>query len=368
MKILVFCWRDIKHPWAGGAELYIHEISKHLISKGHTVTMLTSQHPGIPAPQKENLDGIEVVRVGGRFSVYIKTALYYLKNLKGRFDIIVDVENGVSFFTPLYAKEPVIGLVHHVHSTIFFTELQFPLNLIGYVIETLLMPIAYLRHNFIAVSNSTREALIKIGIKEKSIGIVNPGINPRAFDSALEVEKTKTPSLVYLGRLKKYKRPHLVIEAAKALVRDFPNLEVFIMGEGDDRPHLDTLIDKYGLKKHVHLLGFTSEAEKAKLLKSAWLCVNPSSLEGWGISIIEANACGTPCIGYNVPGIREAIKHGYSGFVVEDFDGLVLGIKRIFEDVNLRNALSTQALVQANEHNWSNSGEKFEKILYENCC
>ncbi len=367
MKILVFCWRDIKHPWAGGAELYIHEISKHLISKGHTVTLLTSQHPGTPAAPKEIIDGVDVIRVGGRFSVYLLAARYYLKNLRGKFDVIVNAENGMSFFTPLYAKEPVLCLVYHVHGATFFTELNFPLNCVGYLAEKVLMPIVYCRSTFVAISNSTREELVKLGTKEHHINIVTPGINVAEFDSGIKTEKTATPSLVYLGRLKKYKRPHLVIEAARSLVNEFPSLEVFIMGEGDDRPHLESLIDRYDLKKHVHLLGFTSEAEKVKLLKSAWLCVNPSSLEGWGISIIEANACGTPCIGYNVPGIKEAIKHGYSGFVVEDFDGLILGIKSILKDTNLRNTLSNQAVLLANRYSWTSSGEKFEKILYENC-
>lgn len=362
MKFLIFNWRDIKNPFAGGAEKYIHEIGRRL-AKNHDITLFTSRYPG--SVEKEVIDGVEVIRKGGKFSIYIYAAIEYMKSLKEReYDVIIESINGVPFFTPVYSRKPVVSIIHHIVGwSIFKNELIFPLSVVGYLSERSI-PIIYRNCRFIAVSNSTKKEIISFGIKEGNITVIPNGINLNHHDRPLHIKKSDTPEIVYFGRIKNYKRIDHIIKAFKIVKHAVHNANLVIAGKGD-YSYLKSLVKKLNLEDSVTLLGEISEEVKLKILSSAWIYVIASEKEGWGITVIEANACGTPAIAYNVPGLRDSIKHGYNGLLVKnrDIKALANSIIMVLTDDKLRKDLSKNAIEWAKRFSWDKSAEKFERIV-----
>lgn len=347
MNILIFNWRDVKHSWAGGSELYIHELAKRWKKAGNTITMFTAQDPLRVLPDEETIDGIKIVRKGGRFSVYLWAPIMYFKRLKKDADIIVDIENGIPFFTPFFSMKKKIALVYHVHGKQFFYELQFPLNIAGFLLERYIFPIFYRNTSLIAISKSTKEELVKLGFQKSKISIVTPGLNYGPFDKSKT--KYKRPTILYLGRIKKYKRLDLLIDAFLEILKKIPNAKLVVAGWGTEAPQISDIIMKNGFRRNVELLGPVSESEKKTLLQKSWAMVNPSLHEGWGITVIEANYYWTPAVAFHVPGLSDAIKNNVTGFLCKDNKEFIEKITLLMQKKLLREKMSKKA------HNWAKS-------------
>lgn len=349
MKILVFNWRCWKHPLAGGAEKYLYEISKRLVKRGHEITWFVSSFKG--AKERELSEGIEIIRKGGRFSVYLYAFWYYLRNLRKKgFDVIIDGINGVPFFTPLYVRgAKKIAVIHHIVGwKIFSKELRLYQAVLAWVAEKLI-PILYFSVPFITVSESGKKEL-----KVRKVSIVPNGVDELFFQSS---EKSPNPVVIYLGRWKKYKRLDLLLEAFKIVKKRVEDAELWLAGRGDWKPK-----SIEGLK----VFGFVDERKKKELLSKAWVFVTPSEKEGWCITVIEANACGTPAIAYDVPGLRDSIVDGETGFLVKedgDIEKLAEAIIRVLTDNKLRRRLSENAIKWARRFSWDKSAEEFERII-----
>ncbi|MBE0447828.1 MAG: glycosyltransferase family 4 protein [Actinobacteria bacterium] len=367
MRILIFNWRDITHPQAGGAEKFIHEIGKRL-AKEHEVTLWCGKYKGCKGA--EEIDGIKIIRNGSKFrvgvfdpTIYVLAGLDYLSKLrKKRFDVVIDSISGLPFFTPLFAKELKIAILHHLNRGIFFKEVSFPAALISYFGERAI-PALYRNVRFITVSESSREELINLGISPSKIAIVYNGVDSSLFSK--NYEKNDYPHVIYFGRLKRYKRLDLLIRSMKLVIKEVPDAKLTIAGSGDAEKELMTLISDLDLKDSVIFRGYVDEEEKAELLGSAWAFVSPSSKEGWGITVLEANACGTPAIAYDVPGLRDSIIDGKTGLLVESGDVRVLAeaIVKVLEDRELRKRLGENALRWAKRFSWDDSAMQFLKIL-----
>jgi len=358
MNILIFNWRCWKHPWAGGAEKYLYEISRRLVKRGHKVTWFVSSWDGLNG--REVSDGIEIIRKGGRFSVYIHAFLTYIRELRRRgFDVVVDDINGVPFFTPLFVGKKKVAIIHHLVKRIFFKELPWYLAIIGWLSERLI-PIAYGKTKFVTVSESSKNEIEEFGIED--VEVVYNGVDMALSEN---LDKNSKPSIIFLGRLKNYKRIAHLIKAYKIVSKRVPEAELWIVGDGDDRNELEKLAKEMEIK--ADFFGYVDEATKAKLLRESWVFVNTSEKEGWCVTVVEANACGTPCIGYDVPGLRDSIVDAETGFLVENgnIEELACMICMVLNDERLRERLSRNALEYAKKFSWDESAEMFEKIMKE---
>ena len=211
LSVLFLNWRDPKHPQAGGAEKYLLEVGKRLVETGHDVHWLTAGFHG--ASTRDRIAGIEITRVGGRISVYWKLPLEYLRSFRDRYDVIIDAENGVPFFSPMFSLKPKICLIHHIHQQVFESYIPFPQSKIFKWIEAKAMPAIYRDVNYVAVSRDTRDDLVALGIPTEQIHIVHNGVDQRVLTRA----KATRPTVLYLGRLKKYKRLPLLLESVARL-------------------------------------------------------------------------------------------------------------------------------------------------------
>jgi len=344
MKILIFNWRDIKNPKAGGSELYFHEMAKRWIASGNKVSMICGGWKN--CKNKENVDGVEIIRVGSPMTLYALSPVAFFK-MKEEPDIIIDVENGIPFFTQLFVRNKKIFLhIHHVHKGVWFKQLPLPLAIIGWFIETKIMPRVYQKVPILTISESSKKEIEneKLG---KVIGVINPGIN---FAEYKKYSKNKKPVVLFLNRIKKYKGLDVLLQAVKEIKKYKIDLEIWIAG-GGDKTEVEKM-KKYVLQNdlnNVKFLGKISEEKKAELMQKAWIFVNPSFKEGWGIVNIESNYFGTPVIGSNVSGIKDSIVDGKTGllFEYENPHQLAEKIKEIILNKRLRKKM------ELNSKNWS---------------
>lgn len=361
LNILIFNWRDTKHTWAGGAETYVHELAKRWVADGNHVTVFCGndgrhQH-------NEVIEGVQVVRRGGFYTVYVWAFLYYMLRFRNRFDVVIDSENGIPFFTPLYVQEPVFLLIHHVHQEVFRTNLVFPFMQIASYIEAELMPKVYKNSSVLTVSESSKREIIKLKfVTHSDISIVNPGINTAEYEKSV---KTKHPSVLYFGRLKSYKNIDVAIKAFKKVIVTCPTARMTIAGSGEHENALKELVHKLNMNDYITFTGKVTNEMKKKLLGENWVVVQPSMVEGWGITVIESNASGTPVIASDVNGLRDSIVHNKTGLLVKvkDVSAFADTMLLLITDKRKRALLSKNAYDWSRTFSWDLSAELFYNVL-----
>ena len=355
MKILIFNWRDIKNPEAGGAEVYTHEIAKRLVKKGHNVVLTTAGFKG--SKKEEIIDGVHVFRTGNKYSVYWKAKDFYLKNLAQEgFDILVDEINTRPFFCTKFANNgtKIVALIHQLAKEFWFYEIPLPFSLVGYFLERFWLS-PYKKLPTITVSFSTKKDLEKWGFQ--NIKIVPNGTNIEPV-SSLPV-KNNRPTIIFVGRMKRAKKPQDVIKAFELVRKEISDAELWMVGDGYMRQRL-----KAQNPEGVKFWGYLPGEKKNELVKKAWVIAVPGIREGWGQVVTDANALGTPAVGYNIPGLRDSIKDGHNGLLVNpDPQSLAKGLITLLKDARLREKLSRNAVEWAKQFSWERSTEEFEKIL-----
>lgn len=354
MRILVLNWQDPENPQAGGAELHLREIFGRLVSRGHVVDLLCSGWPG--APERAESDGIAVYRVGTRHSYPFVVRRYYADNLaRNGYDVVIEDLNKVPLFTPLWGVPKLVALVHHLFGATAFREVPAPLAAAVWLSEK---PLAALYRGvpFQAVSQSTADDLAVRGISRGAIRVIYNGVDSRRLTPAPE-QRSPSPLFVYLGRLKKYKRVDIVIRAFAEL--NIPEATLEIAGAGDYRQRLERLVKSLRLGDRVTFLGFISEEQKINLLRRAWASVLASPKEGWGISNLEAAACGTPVIAANSPGIRESVINGKTGFLVpgNDRHAMAAAMRGLVESPDLVGELGVAGRTFAETFTWDRAAD-----------
>lgn len=363
MNILILNWRDIKHEWAGGSEVYVFELAKRWIKMGHKVTLFCGQDVREDLPSEEVIDGINVHRKGGRYSLYFWAFWFYLTKFRKETDVIVDVQNGIPFFSVLYSRKPKVSVVYHIHKKQFFIELPFPVSLAGYLIENYFFPLFYRRVKVMAISQTTKDDLIQLGFPKKNINIVYCGIDGENNNQSNKILKFSQPTILYLGRIKKYKRVGMLVNLMPDILAKIPNARMLIAGWGTEASTVVDMSMRSIWKRRVRIIGPVSDLEKKQLLSRSWVFVNPSIGEGWSISVIEANLRGTPAVSFNVHGLSESIQDGKTGFLVNSEKDLVEKICFILSDDGKRKVLSQNAKKWAESFSWDNAARQSIKLI-----
>jgi len=360
-RILILNWRDTKHAQAGGAEIYIHELAKRWHISGHEITLFCGNDGR--SPRNETIDGIRIIRRGNFVTAYLWAAAYYAVYFRGKFDVIVDSHNGIPFFSPLYARIPIYCVVHHVHQDVFTRYLNKPMAYLATFLEKIAMPYVYRNCQFMTVSKSSKQAMSdRLGIDSSHIRIIPNGIDLNQF---VPGPKATIPMVLYVGRLKAYKSVDVLLKAFALVTEQNPRARLVIAGTGDALPDLQALSAKLGLDDKITFLGHITNTEKIELLQQAWVFVSPSYAEGWGITIIEANACGTPVVASDVPGLRDSVNSPSSGYLVEygNVHGFATKISLILGNQEKRQQLSANAGRWASKFDWQTSANSFLEVI-----
>ncbi|MBN1347901.1 glycosyltransferase family 4 protein [candidate division KSB1 bacterium] len=364
-KLLVINWQDITHPLGGGAEVHLHQIFRRLVKRGHSVTLLCCTYPG--AKPEEVLDGIHIIRRGSRsFFNFIVPFMYRKLCQQHQFDIVFDDINKIPFYTPLYVRKPLVAIVHHFFGYRIFQETNLAVAYYVFLCERI-VPLIYRNVPFIAVSPSSTNELEAMGIERNRIEIVHNGVDCRHYQPGLH-PKSDVPLIGYVGRIKRYKSVEHIILAMEKVVQAIPAAELVIVGDGDNLDALKRITAEQHLTGKVHFTGAVSEEDKIRYFNKMWVSVNPSPKEGWGIVVIEANACGTPVIAADSPGLRDSVSDGVSGYLYPygNIEKLSEKLIRLLNDRSERERLSRQAVKWSQQFDWNVSAEKTERLIENN--
>ncbi len=362
MNILVLNWQDIKNPLGGGAEVHLHEIFKRVVERGHSVTLLCSEFPG--SEKEETIDGIRIIRRGSRslFNFFVPSSYARLAR-QTRFDVVVDDLNKIPFYTPLYVREPLVVIVHHLFGKSIFFETNLPSAL--YVAGTERLALRLYRKSIVAaVSESTRAELVSKGFREESIFLVPNCVDHQLYRPT-ERDENPQPRIGYLGRIKKYKSIDHLLQAFKIVLLEMPGATLTIVGDGDARPGLERLARRLGILSQTIFTGFVSENQKVELLNQMDVVANPSLKEGWGLTVIEANACRVPVVASDVPGLRDSVRDGTTGFLYEygNVEKLAVKLLLVLRDDHLRKTLAEEAYNWSLSFDWEVSADKMLGVL-----
>ncbi|MEV7606415.1 glycosyltransferase family 4 protein [Paenarthrobacter sp. NPDC089322] len=362
-RMLVLNWRDVRHSQAGGAEQYMHQISRRWVDNGIKVTWFTGREAGQSA--EDEIDGIRILRAGGPLAIYAQAARKLIQT-GGKFDAIVDCQNGIPFFAPLFVsgKTPIVQLVHHVHQDQFSTRFSPPLAAVGRFLENNGAKAVYGQRAIAAVSPSTRLELRKLGFRGP-IHVVPNG----TIDVPLTVgSKAPNPTITVVSRLVPHKRLDLLLGQFAVAARSVPQLHLDVVGDGPEMRRLQQLAMDLGLDHAVTFHGYQPNAVRDNLLSLAWLTVSTSASEGWGCSVVEAAAWGVPCVALHVPGIRDSVVDGRTGWLVEtprEFGAALVTALEKMAETEIARDVSSQCQAWARCFTWDRSSELLAAVLLE---
>jgi len=356
IDVLFLNWRDRTHPEGGGSEQYVHRVAEGLAAQGLRVAMLCAAHG--TAPADEVVGGVQVVRRGGRLSVYLRGLAHVVRT---RPRLVVDVQNGVPFLSPLVTRSPVVVLLHHVHREqwpIVFGRLG---GAVGWWVESVLAPRVYRRCRYVTVSQATADELVELGIDADRIGLAPNGVDPVP---AVQASRSAEPRLVVLGRLVPHKQVEHAIDVVARLADRWPTLTLDVVGSGWWTDELRGHAAARGVAERVRFHGHVAEQTKHELLAGAWLQLCPSVKEGWGIVVTEAGAHGVPTVAYrSAGGLRESVVDGVTGLLVADLDGLTAAVEDLLADPARREAMGGAAAAYAAGFTWAHTLTRFTEVL-----
>ncbi|MFD4366728.1 glycosyltransferase family 4 protein [Rhodococcus sp. NPDC058521] len=378
-EVLLLCWRDTGHPQGGGSERYLEQVGAQLAARGIKVTLRTAKYSG--ASRSETVDGIEISRAGGRYSVYpralaaIAAGRMGFGPLKGiRPDAVIDTQNGIPFFSRAVSGAPVTLLVHHCHRE------QWPVagklvGKIGWWVESWLSPRAHRANQYLTVSLPSADELVDLGVDRERIAVVRNGADdlPVGIDAGGAHSRTEYPSVCVLSRLVPHKQIEDALESVAALRATVPKLHLDVVGGGWWEQNLRERAHELGIGDAVTFHGHVDEQRKHELLGRAWVHVMPSRKEGWGLAVIEAAQHAVPTVGYrSSKGLTDSIVDGVTGILVGgseagpgDVAELTAAISGLLLDADARTLLGEKARVRAGEFSWKHTGKGVHDVLVE---
>ncbi|MDH3298782.1 MAG: glycosyltransferase family 4 protein [Gemmatimonadota bacterium] len=365
LNILVVNWQDAANPNAGGAEIHLHEIFGRLAAWGHTVTLLVSGWPG--GPEHDEADGMEITRVGSRYTYPVHARRAFRRLARRPFDVIVEDINKIPLFTTRWSETPVVALVPHLFGSTAFQQESVPIATAVWLAERL-MPKLYRDVPFEVISESTADDLVRRGFRRDHITVSYPGIDHAIctpHPAGPGVGRASEPVIAYVGRLQRYKGLECVLRAVAVLHGEGRPVRFVIAGKGEDRARLERLTAELGIEALVDFRGYISEAAKIELLRSSWANVYPSPKEGWGITNIEAAACGTPSLASDAPGLRESVIEGETGFLIPhgDIGAWAERLRLLCESPDRVAKMGEPAIRHAARFTWDETARQTEALL-----
>ncbi|MGE2736169.1 glycosyltransferase family 4 protein [Mycolicibacterium vaccae] len=366
-SVLLLCWRDTGHPQGGGSETYLQRIGAHLADAGVRVTLRTARYRG--APRRETVDGVQVQRRGGAYTVYVWAGLAMaaaklgLGPMRGvRPDIVVDTQNGLPFLSRLVFGGRTVVLVHHCHRE------QWPvagrvMSRIGWFVESRLSPRLHRRNQYVTVSLPSARDLEVLGVAPERIAIVRNGVDAAPADT-VAIPRSATPRVVVLSRLVPHKQIEDALDAVARLRTRIPDVHLDVLGDGWWAQRLVDHAERLGITDAVTFHGHVDDSTKHAVLQRSWVHVLPSRKEGWGLAVVEAAQHAVPTIGYRSSGgLTDSIVDGVTGILVDDQSGLIDALERLLTDPVLRAELGAKAQVRSDEFSWTQSAEAMHTVL-----
>ena len=366
-SVLLLCWRDTGHPQGGGSETYLQRIGAQLAASGVRVTLRTARYPG--SPRREVIDGVQVDRAGGPYTVYVWAGLAMVLARVGlgplrhaRPDVVIDTQNGLPFMARLAFGRRVTVLVHHCHRELWPVA-GWLMSRVGWFVESTVSPWLHRRNQYVTVSLPSARDLTDLGVDADRVAVVRNGLDEAPAET-LDLPKSTTPRVVVLSRLVPHKQIEDALDAIARLRTDIPDLHLDVVGGGWWEDRLVAHADLLGVSDAVTFHGHVDELVKHQLLQRSWVHLLPSCKEGWGLAVTEAAQHAVPTIGYRSSGgLTDSIVDGVTGLLVDDKHELVARLEQLLGDDVLREQLGVKAQLRSGEFSWRQSADAMHVVL-----
>jgi glycosyltransferase involved in cell wall biosynthesis len=358
-RVHVLAWRDLDDPDAGGSELHADELMRRWAEAGLDIVHRTSSGRGIPASARRH--GYRVIRKGSRYTVFGRAAVSELVGRMGRSDALIEVWNGVPWFSPVWYRRPHMTVLHHIHGRMWDQLMPAPLAGAGRLLEARVAPPFYRRTRTVTPSEATREELVRLGFRPELVTAVDNGTD--AF-FAPGGERWPDPTVVAVGRLAPVKRFGLLLEAVREARRTVPTAQVRIVGDGPLRAELQAWIDGHDAGGWATLLGHVTRGQLRDEYRRAWIVASGSLAEGWGLSLTEGAACATPAVATDISGHRCSVVDGVTGVLAPQAQ-LGAAIADVLTDDVRRASLGAAALARARTLTWDNSARGVLAVFHQ---
>lgn len=350
-RLHVLAWRDLDDVEAGGSEVHADQIARRWAEAGIDVVMRTSRAHGQVSDDRRH--GYRVVRKAGRHMVFLDAPFQELIGRMGRRDGLLEVWNGLPFFSPLWARGPRATFIHHVHADMWAQVMSPGLARLGRTLEANVAPRLYQRTRILTPSESSRTQITeRLGVPGRNITAVANGVDPMFCPGGT---RAAVPTLVAVGRLVAHKRVDQLIRSVARVRQSVPGLELQVVGDGYERPHLERLVNEWGAAEWVHLRGRLPASDVVHLYRQAWATVSMSSAEGWNMSLTEAAACGTPAVATRIPGHVDSVLDEETGLLATTVDNWEEALRRLLLDADLRERLGRSARDRAEALTWDST-------------
>lgn len=358
-RVHLLAWRDLDDPEAGGSELHAHRIASLWAEAGLEVTLRASAVADAPAVVWRN--GYRAIRKSGRYMVFPRSAASGAVARRGRPDALVEIWNGMPFLSPVWSRSTRVVFLHHVHAEMWGMTLPPSLARVGELVERRLAPPVYRRTRVVTLSESSRQEIVSLlGLPADRVSVVPPGVDARFVPGP---GRSPTPLVLAVGRIVPVKRFPLLVEALVAARTAVPDLRAVVVGEGYARAELEAVLRRTGAEHYVELVGRCDGDRLVELYRQAWVLASTSLREGWGMTITEAAACGTPAVVTRIAGHRDAVVHGRSGLLVDDAASMAEGLVAVLRDRVLRERLRRGALAAAEELSWETTAARTLELV-----
>ncbi|MGI9645744.1 MAG: glycosyltransferase family 4 protein [Ilumatobacteraceae bacterium] len=360
-RVEAYAWRDLDDPEAGGSELHAEEIFRRWASVGIEVHLRTST---LDDARSFDRSGYRVTQRGGRFDVFARVAARQSLRRRPADTATIEIWNGVPWFGPIWAPRRRVVWLHHVHREMWADVLPRLLAAAGRWTETRFAPLIYRRSRFATLSESSAAEIREMGIPDANLGIIPPGVDDRFTPD--ESMRNETPLVVVVGRLAPVKRHRWALAAVEQARREQPNLTVEVLGEGPERPGIEAWIRDHDADGWVTLRGRVTDDELLDAYRRAWVVLSASHAEGWGMSLSEGNACGTPSVASDIAGHRCAVVDGRSGVLAGESE-LGTALADLLGDDERRAMMSAAGVDLARQLSWTSVAAQHLELLVEAC-
>jgi glycosyltransferase involved in cell wall biosynthesis len=355
----MLAWRDLDDDEAGGSEVHAHNIAAIWAQSGLKVTMRTSAAVGQPTTRVRN--GYTVSRKAGRYGVFPRSAMSEIAGRLGPCDGLIEIWNGMPFMSPLWWRGPRAIWLHHVHGPMWGMTLPAPVAKVGVLLEERIAPKFYRHQPIVTLSPSSRDELVDdLGFDADRVTVITPGVDPFFTPGG---ERSATPLAVAVGRLVPVKDFPRLVKVMAGVRERVPDVELVIVGEGYERDRIVETIAEHGAQDWVRLAGRISDEELRDLYRRAWIATSASVREGWGMTLTEAAACGTPTVATDISGHSDAVAPGRSGLLRRTDADLVDAMTQVLTDSTLREQLQQGALARAAELTWEHAAVANFEVL-----